>query len=436
METPSGRGRLRLRRPKRGGLEVRSGRALAPVLLTALFACAAKPGPTHDTHASRGLASRARASVDSVVAAADRFALDLFARLADRPGNVFFSPFSVSTVLSMTAAGASSATLEQLRSTLHLTVAQQEVNRAYGALLASLDSGASAGDYDLETANRLWGQKGIAFLDGFASTMRDDYHAPLGVVDFAGAPENARAAINQWVEDATKGKIKELLEPGLPDPATRLVLANAIYFKGEWAARFDRNRTHERPFFVSGEREVSVPMMFRNGRYRVAKADGLRLLEVPYRGPDLAMIIILPDSKDGLLSAQDRLTQENLGAWLTELRAEETDVGIPRFHLETEYTLNAALADLGMRSAFDEDAADFSGMDGDRDLFLSLVVHKAYLDVNEEGTEAAAATAAVMMRSVSERAESFIADHPFIFLIRDNVTGAILFLGRLVDPAA
>lgn len=388
--------------------------------------------PPADPFEARKLPDAVAADAALVVGGNNRFALDLYARLREAEGNLFASPFSVSTALAMTSAGAAGRTAEEMAAVLHLPEDAAARHRAFGALIASLDTGAGLGGYRLSIANRLWAQAGFPFLETFLATTRDHYRAALGTVDFSRDAEGARGAINAWVEEKTEGRIEDLMPRGSVTADTRLVLANAIYFKGRWAAPFDRDLTHSGPFHVGPGRTVEVPLMRRHGTFRAAWAEGLAVLELPYEGADLSMLVILPDAEDGLPEVEGRLSPEAVDAWIGALRERGLVVTFPRFRVTSAFSLNAILAALGMPSAFDPDAADFSGMDGRRDLVIQAVVHKGFVEVNEEGTEAAAATG-VSVGAVSAPL-MFIADHPFLFLIRDNVTGSLLFIGRVVDP--
>jgi serpin B len=375
----------------------------------------------------------------AVASDGNAFAFDLYGRLrSSQSGNLFFSPQSISTALAMTYGGARGDTAAEMARTLHFSLPQDQLPAAYAALLAKLNGPGGERRYRLSVASRLWAQRGTTFLEPFLTATRKYYGAELGLVDFMKDAESARAEINGWVRKETADKITDLIPPGVLGPATRLVLANAIYFQGTWARQFAKSATHDQPFHASGERTVTVPLMF--GKVRAgyaAHADaGLKVLELPYQGDDLSMLILLPDAPDGLPAIEGRLTAEAVGGWTSGLAREDVLVYLPRFSVESRFALAPTLGAMGMPLAF-SDKADFSGMDGQRDLFVSDVVHKARVDVDEEGTVAAAATGVVVgvMAAVKE-APVFRADHPFVFLIRHNPTGAILFLGRVADPTA
>jgi serpin B len=376
----------------------------------------------------------APAEVKALVAGNDAFAFDLYARLRDQPGNLFMSPTSISTALAMTHAGARGETAAQMAKTLHFTLDRDRLDRAFATLLSDFNAGKRRRHYQLSVANALWAQKGFDFLPAFLKTTRDEYRAGLEDVDFINNTEAARHTINTWVAKATQDKIRDLLKPGILDSTTRLVLTNAVYFKGSWAEQFQKQRTRDEPFHVTADRQVQVPMMNQTSHFKYLKAPTLQALAMPYAGDDLSMVILLPAKVDGLAALEKDLTADHLTGWLATMRSANVQVVLPRFRITAEFKLNDTLSAMGMPLAFSA-RADFSGMDGKRDLFLSAVVHQAYVDVNEEGTEAAAATGVVVTLSAAPAAPPvFRADHPFIFLIRDNRTGSILFLGRFMEP--
>jgi len=365
------------------------------------------------------------------------FAFDLYARLREaQPGNLFCSPQSISTALAMTYAGARAETAAQMARTLRFSLPQDELPAAYAALRAALEPGGERG-YRLSIANRLWGQRGVPFREEFLAVTRRDYGAELGLVDFRTDAEGARNEINAWVVRQTEDKIRDLIPSGVLGPDTRLVLANAIYFRGDWARQFDKRATADQPFHVAPDRTSTVPLMFGKvpaGFAAVADA-GAKVLELPYKGDDVSMILLLPDAPDGLGAFETKLTADTVARWTGELRKQDVLVYLPRFSMESQFALAPTLAAMGMPLPFSGDA-DFSGMNGAHDLFISAVVHKARVDVDEQGTEAAAATgvAVGVKAALPTEPPTFRADHPFVFLIRHNPTGAILFLGRVVNP--
>jgi serpin B len=361
------------------------------------------------------------------------FALDLYAKLRTREGNLFLSPASISTALAMTYAGARGTTADEMAKVLHFTLEPDRLHPAQGALLAGLRGG-QASSSRVEVANALWAQKGHPFLSAFVTIKRDDYGAALHGVDFVGAAPEAARAINAWVARQTQDKIKDLVGADDLDANTRLVLTNAVYFKAAWQSPFSRSGTHDASFHVTAREDVTVPLMHKAGHFRHLAADDFQALELPYAGGGLSMVVFLPKKVDGLADFEKRLTAANLGRWLEGLADATVVVGLPRFKVSGRLKLKDTLSSLGMASAF-ASGADFSGMDGTKELFISAVTHEAFVDVTEQGTEAAAATKVVITKDEGPREELlFVADHPFVFLIRDRRSGSILFLGRLVNP--
>ncbi|KPJ51062.1 MAG: hypothetical protein AMJ41_00345 [candidate division Zixibacteria bacterium DG_27] len=368
-----------------------------------------------------------------VVKGNNAFALDLYAQLKKEQGNLFFSPFSISTALGMTYAGARGNTERQMAEVLHFELGQEGLHPAFRELFMELNSRPGGRRYELSVANALWGQKGYRFLEEFRELVRKNYGGGLNQVDFVKARETARRTINTWVEGETRGKITDLLKPGIINSWTRLVLTNAIYFKGYWASRFKEELTQEAPFTLVTGGKVNVPMMHLNGEFRYMEMDDLQALELPYLGGDLSMVVFLPKETDGIRNFEPSLTAGSLKKWLVRFREQEVLVALPKFKMTCDFRLDQALKSMGMTDAFEE--ADFSGMTGRKELFIAAVVHKAFVEVNEEGTEAAAATAVVMEKgAVGQRPPVFRADHPFLFLIRDLRSNSILFLGRVMDP--
>jgi serpin B len=374
----------------------------------------------------------------------NRFALDLYQRLAaaEPQANLFFSPYSISTALAMTYAGARGQTATEMAATLHFGKPQAEVPGAFAALEERLDAIGKGGKVTLHTANSLWFQQSFQFRKEFVETGRKSFNAEIAGADFAKDAEGARGRINKWVADKTADKIPELLKPGVLNSMTRLVLCNAIYFKGDWARQFSANATSPQDFFVTLDRKVQAPLMSQKMKVRCATRAGFSMVELPYQGGDLAMVVLLPEAKDGLQALESKAEgklddSSGLAAWLAALdRVREFDVVVqlPKFKLNSQFNLNNHLSALGMPAAFTP-RADFSGMNGARDLFLSAVVHQAVVEVNEQGTEAAAATAVgVALSAMPPPPKVFRADHPFLFLIREKQSGAILFLGRVTDP--
>ena len=365
------------------------------------------------------------------------FAVELYSQLKSQPGNLFFSPESISTALAMTYAGARGETATEMAKTLHFMLPPEKLHPAMGALLQGLN--AAHDGYQLKVANALWGQQGYTFLDDFIKLTNDNYAAGLNQVDFKNATDAARMTINQWVEQQTENEIKDLIAPGILDGKTRLVLTNAIYFKGDWQTQFKKEDTKDEDFHLSSTQTIKAPMMHLTGNFNYLDGGTFQALEIPYKDKELSMVVFLPKDKDGLAAMDQSLTADSVQKWLEQLRpASKVIITLPKFKMTHQFELGDTLQVMGIRQAFGP-AADFAGMTGKRNLFISAVIHKAFVDVNEEGTEAAGATAVVMhayKNAVSMKPSPIIfrADHPFLFVIRDNKSGGILFMGRVTDP--
>lgn len=403
------------------------------VLVMALAAVAAAVIVALGPAASRGAESGKQ--VETLVQGNNAFALGLYAKLgAENKGNIFFSPYSVSTALAMAYAGAKGKTAAEMADVLHFTLPQDELPPAFSALAARLHGDVKKEGYQLSIANRLWGRTGYSFLPAFLQVTRDDFGAELAQLDFAQNVEAART-INNWVEEKTAKKIKDLIAPAMLGPTTTLVLTNAIYFKGDWQLKFAVSAMHDAPFSLAPQERVTVPMMQQQAMFAYGTADGLQILELPYLRRNLSMLVFLPNEVDGLAGVEKGLSLETLKAWTSGLTVQTVKVFLPKFKISAGFRLDKTLESMGMSQAFSRDA-DFSGMTGRHNVFFSAVIHKAFVNVKESGTEAAAATGIMMAMAAPrpQKIQTFRADHPFLFLIRDNRSGSILFLGRIVNP--
>jgi serpin B len=384
-----------------------------------------------------GWPARARAAqTQALVKGNTSFALGLYGQLRKREGNLFFSPYSISTCLAIAYAGARGDTQEQMSLALHFDPDQQSFHPAFGELQAQLNQVAQQKGIELSIANALWAQQGRPFAPAFLDTAQSQYQANVNQVDFRTGADAARGQINRWVAERTKDKIQDLLPPGSVDASTRMVLANAIYFKGLWAHQFDKSETSNQPFLPTTTRQVDAPFMHQTEQVAYMEDNDLQAVELSYGTNELSMVILLPRQVDGCAQLESRLNPALLSESISRLRKQKVELFLPRFKLESGLNLKDALAAMGMTDAFGS-KADFSGLDGTRQLFISGVFHKAWCEVTEEGTEAAAATGAtIALLSVQKPPPTpvFRADHPFIFLIRHPASGSILFLGRLSDP--
>lgn len=367
----------------------------------------------------------------------NQFALEIYGKLAETDGNLFLSPYSISTALAMTYAGAREQTAQQMAKTLHYTLPEEKLHAAFAALIKDQNDASKKRGYKLNVANRLWGQKAFGFRPDYLQLVRVNYSAGLQELDFVKSSEPARQTINAWIDKETQGKIKNLIPKGVIDPDTKLVLTNAIYFKAAWLEEFSPRATKKGDFWTTPTQKVQAMMMQRKDDYSFVNAETFQLLAMPYEKGDLSMIVILPKQKDGLKNVEKALSAANLEDWLKERKLYTVDVKLPKFKITAQFKLKDTLAQMGMPIAF-SNRADFSGM-ASQPLMISDVIHKAFVDVNEKGTEAAAATAVIMTpTSAPVRPKlpqaSFHANHPFVFLIRDNRTGSILFTGRVANP--
>jgi serpin B len=369
--------------------------------------------------------------------AVNQFAFDLYARLDIQDNNIFFSPYSLSSALSMTYEGANGQTADEMRTVLHFSSNDLSRRTEISRLIQEVNRADKK--YEMSTANALWGQKAYPFKEEYFNLVKNIYFGEAHNLDFVADTEGSRKTINNWVSTNTKNRINDLLPPGSITGLTRLVLTNAVYFKGKWSVPFIKEKTKQDAFWLSPAQPIQTAMMELVGKsFRYAENDQAQILELPYQGDDLSMFILLPRGQD-IRPMEKTINASFLQAWSAEMQQEPVDVYMPRFKFQSIYQMKQALFEMGIKDAFDAQKADFSGMTGHQGLYIDEVYHKAWIDVNEEGTEAAAATAIVapfgnvMVREPSEP-KIFRANHPFIFIIKDRQTGHILFIGRVSDP--
>jgi serpin B len=375
--------------------------------------------------------------LSAVVEGHNRFAWEAYARLRERPGNIAFSPFSLASGLAMVQAGARGQTADQIGNVLHLPADNASAHRAFGVLHRGLTAGeAGPRGVKLTSANSLWAARGLRIFPEYVATIHEQYQSVVNEASFADDPESARRIINEWVKSRTDGKIAEFFKAGTIDRATQFVLANALTFQGNWAAAFKKERTRTGPFRVASRRQVPVSLMEQTGKFRLAATAAGQALELPYTGPDVALVLLLPRQPDGLPELEKQLTGSALSEWLRQLKPETVTVTLPRFAITAESDLQQPLAQLGMPLAFRRDGADFTGLCSNEQPFaLSSVAQQVSITVDEAGTEAHAATGIRSSRGLASLTKhEFRADRPFVFLVRDMRTGCILFLGRLTDP--
>ena len=393
--------------------------------------------------------------VAAVAAGNTKFALKLYDQLNDGKGNLFLSPYSISTALAMTYAGARGETETEMAKALEFPsfpdkeggpLGRERLHAGFSGLKLGLREAQKKGDVQLSIANALWPHKNYAFRPEYLNLIERDYDSVGRPLDYSNG-EKARGIINRWVEQETNDKIKDLIPSGVLDALTRMVLTNAIYFKGDWQAQFKEKSTREMPFKVTPTKTVKAPMMYQKGNFGYYQDADVQVLEMPYKGDKVSMFVLLPNQGGGqsfrrpanppakkktLADLEKALSPAKLSEWFGKMRRTKVDTWFPKFKMTSEFSLSQQLQALGMKKAFGD--ADFSGMDGTKKLYISAVLHKAFVEVNEEGTEAAAATAVVIQTKSARRYPSFRADHPFLFLIRDKATGSILFLGRYAEP--
>lgn len=397
------------------------------------------PAEASDNTTDAPFTPASESAVETLVANNTAFAIDLYRQASATPGNLAMSPASVSIALGMTYGGAAGQTAAEMKKALRLTLPGAEVHNAFGTLARSWEPKPKQ-PYELAVANRLFGERTLSFKQPYLALTGDHYGAALDPVDFAGAPESARRHINAWISEQTKSRIEDLLPEGSVTSDARLVLANAIYFKGKWSKEFDEKNTKPETFHTPAGAE-KVPMMHRSDRYAYAETNDAQLLELPYEGEDLAMQILLPKKRDGLAALEQSLTVGMLEK-MTKTHYQQVNVSLPKFTIDPPkpLALKPELTKLGMVRAFTSDAElpHIADMPPGEGLAVSDVFHKAFVEVNEEGTEAAAATGVVMFRTTTVHKpippKDFVADHPFLFFIRDKRNGTVLFIGRVTAP--
>ena len=417
---------------------------IIPILLLAaiaLSACSPAVSPEAKSDQARILAPDVpAANLDALVGGNNAFAFDLYQSLRSADGNLFYSPYSISLALAMTYGGARGETESQMAQALHFDLPQVDLHAAFNRLDLDLAQSSQAPEKDesqrmqLNIANAVWAQQDYPFLVEYLDLLALNYGAGLNLADFVTQAEPARKEINDWVSDRTEERIKDILGPGALDALTRMVLVNAIYFKADWMDQFDPNDTEDAPFYLLDGSDVTVDMMSNDVYAPYLRGENFQAVELQYAGGTAAMDIIMPDAGQFAAFEAD-LDWAMVESILAGMQSTDVQLQMPKFTFRSQFSLADTLAGMGMPSAFDPGSADFSGMDGSRDLYISSVIHQAFVAVDEEGTEAAAATIVVMtLTSIQVSDIQLTLDHPFIFLIRDLSSGQILFAGRVLDP--
>lgn len=350
--------------------------------------------------------------------------------------NILFSPYSVSTALAMTYVGAVGNTAEQMKNALHFSYGSKKTAEIFANLSNTMTDDYFCEKTSISIVNSLWGQKDYPFLPEYINFVRDNFSAKVKSVDFKKNTEKARQEINSWVEGKTESKIKNILAKGVLTCDSRLVLVNAIYFKSPWMAKFDKNLTEKNASFYGLDKDYKVEMMQNTARYKIAFLENSKILKIPYERDNFAMYVILPDKKNAIKDII--VDSKNLRNWISAMSFKKVRVKMPKFRIEDGYNLIPMFKKMGMTDAFTAGKADFSDIDGTRDLYISEIVHKTFCNVDEEGTEAASATAVVLdilsAPLQPEKVYEFTANRSFIFLIRHEKTKSIIFLGRFMGP--
>jgi len=362
------------------------------------------------------------------------FSLELYKKLDSKEKNIFFSPISITTAFAMVYLGAKNETAKEISKTLNYNMPADSTSMAFNELTKQMNQSAETSKITLEIANMLWGQKGSKLLKSYLTNCKKYFGASLRELDFLGNSSGSADIINKWVSDKTNNKIKNLVNPALLKGAS-LVLTNAVYFYGNWDIKFKKDNTRKEKFYISEKNTFDTDMMHQTEKFNYGKFNNYAVLELPYKNKSMSMFILLPDKINGLNEMEKNLSNDDLENSLNNLEKTKVNITLPKFKIEYSTGLSDILSKMGMTSAFGP-KADFSGMTGSKGLFISSVIHKAFIDVNEEGTEAAAATAIIMTKSMPmpEKTKDFKADHPFMFMIRDNSSGCILFMGNLLKP--
>jgi serpin B len=412
-------------------------RCLATIVILSLFVGCVSCRATQRSNKPRLESDASDAEMSELVAGNSAFAFDLYRTLCqEEEGNLFYSPYSISSALAMTYGGARGETERQMAATMHYALPQERLHPAFNALDVAL-TGQGKDTFQLHIANAIWGQAGYEFLPAYLDLLAENYGAGLRTLDFARKPGAARQTINDWVSEQTEEKIQDLIPEGMLGAMVRLVLTNAIYFKGKWVFPFEEGDTRDDPFTLLDGDKVTVDMMYQENSFAYAEGDGYQAVQLPYRDSSMAMLFVLPDI-DRFQEFEAALSSDFVDAVTEDLASETVRLWVPKYSFESAFSLVKTLQQMRMPAAFDA-SADFSGMTGNRDLYISNVVHKAFVAVDEEGTEAAAATAVVVVEKEGGGALEYVVmrlDHPFLFLIRDVRSGTVLFVGRVLNPKA
>jgi len=402
------------------------------VLSLFLYGCTTTPKGTPDPITHLDDTNATESGLNSVVDANNQFAFDLYSRYQSKDGNMFFSPYSIFSALAMTYEGANGKTEQEMQTVLHLPEDKGMIHSDFAGINNGLNKANKS--YQLNVANALWVQKDYPFKEDYFNMINTYYGGKVTNLDFKTETERSRVTINTWVEDNTNNRIKDLIPRGTLTSDTRLVLTNAIYFKANWSSKFDARDTNDGQFKLNSGQKITTSMMHQTSHYNYGENSDMQILEMPYSGNDLSMLIILPKGNNTMFTLQQ------LDMWKKDMKTERVQVTLPKFKFESKYFMADDLKVMGMPTAFNPDTADFTGMwtrQNNENLYISQVIHQTFIEVAENGTEAAAATAVIMAATSAgptEQPKIFNADHPFIFIIQQKDSGNILFMGRLSDP--
>ncbi len=378
--------------------------------------------------------------LNNVVDANNQFSIDLYSKYKTNDGNMFFSPYSISSALAMTYEGANGKTAEEMQAVLHLPNDKEKIHSDFISINNELNKEDKT--YKFGVANALWAQEDYSFIDSYFNLVDSVYNGKVTNLDFKTDTENSRVTINSWVEDKTNDKIKDLIPAGVLNPETRLVLTNAIYFKANWSSQFDVQNTNDGEFKLDSGENIDVKMMHQKNNFNYGETEDMQILEMDYLGDDISMILILPN-ENNIKDLEDIFSKSKLDEWKSSMEVQEVGVSLPKFKFETKYFMAKDLKEMGMPTAFKYPEADFTGISPptaespNGELYIGEVIHQTFIEVAEYGTEAAAATAVILnagSAGPTEEPKVFNADHSFIFAIQQKDTGNILFMGRVSDP--
>ncbi len=408
---------------------------LVAVVLSSLLACHQKSVSTSTVTPSEPALRPIEQPDPALIAGNNQFALELYREISTFDQNVFFSPYSISTALAMTYAGARGETEAQMSKVLHFDRDQQAFHPKVRDLLAYIEGLNNGDSVEMTTAQAVFAQRDFDFLDSYMGLMKQNYKAGVQLVDFKKELEKSRLLINDWVAKKTNDRIQNLIPQGMINQLARMVLVNAVYFKGSWSAAFDEKLTSAHSFFLPDGKSLQVPFMKKdNAVFKYYSDEDLQIAEIPYADSSMSLVILLPARQVSFSAFEQKLTSAQYSEWMKALKPEIINLMIPKFKTTSELELSDVLKKMGMPEAFSLQA-DFSGMDGKKDLMIDKVIHKAFVDVNEKGTEAAAATAVVIRQKTAIVRPGFIANRPFIMILKENKYDNILFMGRINNPS-